>query len=53
MTDWLGIVAIIFFYCIIYAVGVIAGKKTNKRRQSIGGQTEEVIDKFLNWHNFP
>ena len=49
MTDWIGIVAIIFFYLLIYAVGVISGKfgrkKTNKHCQSIGGQTEEVVNK--------
>jgi hypothetical protein len=47
--DWLGILAIAFFYALIYVVGVIAGKKTNKRRMSVGGQTEEV---FFGFHPF-
>ena len=43
MVDWLGIIAIIFFYILILIVGIWAGRKTDETKNVIeGGQTEEV-----------
>lgn len=43
MADYLGIVAIIFFYLIILAVGIWAGRKTDSQKTEDGQQTEEVF----------
>nr|CAD2185294.1 unnamed protein product [Meloidogyne enterolobii] len=44
MVDWLGIIAIIFFYILILIVGIWAGRKTDETKNVIeGGQTEEVM----------
>uniref|UniRef100_A0A0N5B262 High-affinity choline transporter 1-like n=1 Tax=Strongyloides papillosus TaxID=174720 RepID=A0A0N5B262_STREA len=41
MIDYLGIVAIIFFYLLILIVGIWAGKKSDNQKE--GEQTEEVM----------
>ncbi|KAL7072700.1 hypothetical protein ACQ4LE_008151 [Meloidogyne hapla] len=44
MVDWLGIIAIVFFYILILIVGIWAGRKTDATKNVIeGGQTEEVM----------
>ena len=42
MTDFFGILAIVFFYVLILVVGIWAGKKTDDQKTRIGEQTEEV-----------
>jgi hypothetical protein len=42
MVDWLGIIAIVFFYVLILIVGIWAGRKTDAAKQGVGEQTEEV-----------
>lgn len=42
MVDWLGIIAIIFFYVLILIVGIWAGRKTDSTKTGVGDQTEEV-----------
>jgi high affinity choline transporter 7 len=43
--DWLGIVAIIFFYLLILVVGIWAGRKSKKTEEMTfeGEKTEEVM----------
>uniref|UniRef100_A0AC35TZ73 High-affinity choline transporter 1-like n=1 Tax=Rhabditophanes sp. KR3021 TaxID=114890 RepID=A0AC35TZ73_9BILA len=41
MTDYLGIIAIVFFYLLILIVGIWAGKKSDSQKE--GHQTEEVM----------
>uniref|UniRef100_A0A914CLK7 High-affinity choline transporter 1 n=1 Tax=Acrobeloides nanus TaxID=290746 RepID=A0A914CLK7_9BILA len=43
MIDYVGVIAIILFYLVILFIGVWAGRKTNKAKQGIGEQTEEVM----------
>lgn len=44
MIDYLGIVAIIFFYLLILVVGIWAGRKANDVSGMVDGeQTEEVM----------
>ncbi|KAL3088861.1 hypothetical protein niasHS_009153 [Heterodera schachtii] len=43
MVDWLGIIAIIFFYVLILIVGIWAGRKTDATKTGVGDQTEEVM----------
>jgi len=50
MVDWLGIIAIVFFYVLILIVGIWAGRKTDAAKQGVGEQTEEV-GKFKKWIN--
>lgn len=65
MIDYGGVIAIIFFYLLILAVGVWAGRKTG---DTVGEQTQEVMlagrnigtmvgiftmtGKFIFWHFF-
>lgn len=41
MIDFVGILAIVFFYLFILVVGIWAGRKTDEKK--IGEQTEEVM----------
>uniref|UniRef100_A0A183CC53 High-affinity choline transporter 1 n=1 Tax=Globodera pallida TaxID=36090 RepID=A0A183CC53_GLOPA len=43
MVDWLGIIAIVFFYVLILIVGIWAGRKTDATKTGIGDQTEEIM----------
>lgn len=43
MFDWVGVMAIIFFYVLILVVGVWAGRKADAKKTGIGEQTEEVM----------
>uniref|UniRef100_A0A914I6S1 High-affinity choline transporter 1 n=1 Tax=Globodera rostochiensis TaxID=31243 RepID=A0A914I6S1_GLORO len=43
MVDWLGILAIVFFYVLILIVGIWAGRKTDATKTGIGDQTEEIM----------
>lgn len=43
MVDWIGILAIVFFYVLILIVGIWAGRKTDEHKTGIGEQTEEVM----------
>lgn len=43
MVDWIGIIAIVFFYVLILIVGIWAGRKTDAAKQGVGEQTEEVM----------
>lgn len=46
MADFLGIVAIVFFYVLILIVGIWAGRKTKSTKElesEAGAQTEEVM----------
>lgn len=53
MTDFLGIVAIVFFYLLILVVGVWAGRKSKDMKDlNEGEQTEEVRSAgFLGYGN--
>lgn len=43
MVDYLGIIAIIFFYILILVVGIWAGRKAKSVNLMDGEQTEEVM----------